>query len=55
VYDLTGAAVATLVDGSMGSGPHTVVWAPRNLASGVYFYTLRAGAYNQTRSLVLMK
>jgi hypothetical protein len=55
VYDVTGAAVATLVDGSVAAGPHSVVWAPWNLASGVYFYTLRAGAYGQTRSLVLLK
>lgn len=55
IYNLNGAEVGTLVEGNLPSGPHTVSWMPRNLASGIYFYTLRAGAYDQTRSLLLLK
>ena len=45
VYDVTGRAVRTLADGSLGSGVHTVVWdgvddAGRPCASGAYVYRL---------------
>jgi hypothetical protein len=55
VYSLTGQEVATLVDENVDEGEHQVTWAPRNLASGVYFYTLRAKDFSQTRTLMLLK
>jgi hypothetical protein len=55
VYTVNGQEVATLIDGEMEGGEHQVGWAPLNLSSGVYFYTLRSGEFNQSRSLVLLK
>jgi hypothetical protein len=60
VYNTLGQKVATLVDGYMDAGHHTVVWEGRNdggqqVASGVYFYRLDAGEFHQTRKMMLLK
>ncbi len=60
VYDLTGRAVRTLVDGTLKAGEHTRFWDGRDsngnsVASGVYFYKLDADTFNQTRKMVLLK
>jgi len=60
VYDVRGKLVATLVDGVVGFGSHTVEWdgtdARGNRAgSGVYFYRLVAGKKVITRKLVVVK
>ncbi len=55
VYDLLGRNVALLVDEERPAGLHTVSWDAGRLPSGVYFYTLRAGSFTQTRKMILMK
>jgi len=55
VYDLLGREVATLVQGQHNPGSYSVVFDASRLSSGVYFYTLRAGDFVSTKSLVLMK
>ncbi|MBX2992928.1 MAG: immune inhibitor A [Bacteroidetes bacterium] len=55
VFDLLGKEVATLVDGPTEAGEHAVQFNGRDLSSGVYFYRMSAGAFNQTRALVLVK
>jgi hypothetical protein len=55
VYDLSGRQVATLVDGRVEAGIHTVKFNTLDLTSGIYFYRLRAGNFTQTRKLVVMR
>ncbi|MDG5767467.1 T9SS type A sorting domain-containing protein [Balneolales bacterium ANBcel1] len=55
VYNLLGQRVESLVSDRMQPGFHTVVFDARALSSGVYFYTLRAGAFAETRTLSLIK
>ncbi len=55
VYDITGRKVATLVNGRVTAGLHRVQFDAKNLAAGIYFYTLKAGNVVQTRKMVLMK
>lgn len=55
VYDIAGRTVATLVDGMVVAGPHSVVFDASGLSSGVYFYTLQANGTVETRKMVLMK
>jgi spore germination protein YaaH len=55
VYDILGREVVTLVDEQRPAGTYSVQFGASNLASGVYFYTLRAGAYTDTKKMVLMK
>jgi photosystem II stability/assembly factor-like uncharacterized protein len=57
VYDVLGKEVATLVDKVQEAGVYDVQFSARqsSLASGVYFYTLRAGNSVQTRKMLLMQ
>ena len=55
VYDLSGRKVATLVDGTVETGSHSVVFDASQLSSGVYFYTLNAEGQSMTRKMVLVK
>ncbi len=55
VYDVFGREVADLSSlVARVPGAQTVVFRPRNLASGVYTYRLRQGSYMLTRSMVIL-
>ncbi|MFI5253081.1 MAG: T9SS type A sorting domain-containing protein [Bacteroidota bacterium] len=55
VFNLHGEEVATLVNGEVPAGQHVENWNAANVASGMYFYRLRAGTYSETRKLVVLK
>lgn len=55
VFDVNLREVATLVDGEMAAGNHSVAFTPRNLVGGVYLYKLTTGKLSQTRKAVLMR
>ncbi len=60
IFDVTGRLVATLADGRMDAGQHTVVWNGKNnrgriVASGVYFCRLQAGKLVATRKIVVLR
>ncbi len=55
VYNLLGEKVAELVSGEMDADYHETQWNASRFASGVYFYTLQAGKYIETKKLILMK
>ncbi len=55
VYDVQGRVAATLIDGEISAGHHSVVFNGEGLASGVYFYKLIARDCNSTRKMILVK
>ncbi len=55
IYDLLGNEVAVLVDEFRQAGSYEVEFNASQLSSGVYFYTLRAGGFVETKKLILMK
>ncbi len=55
VYDVLGNEVATLVNEEKIAGSYEVEFKAENLSSGIYFYTLQAGSFTQTKKLILMK
>ncbi|MDA0683464.1 MAG: T9SS type A sorting domain-containing protein [Bacteroidetes bacterium] len=55
VYDVLGRNVATLVNGQMASGRHTVTFDASSLTSGVYMYRISNGSSTMTRTMLLMK
>ncbi|MCK5407239.1 MAG: T9SS type A sorting domain-containing protein, partial [Candidatus Krumholzibacteria bacterium] len=60
VYDATGRLVRTLVDDTKGFGTHSVEWngtdnLGNEVGSGVYFYRLETGKFQQSRKMVLLK
>ena len=55
VYDALGRKVATLVNKKQAQGKYSVQFNATGLPSGIYFYTLRADNFVQTRKMILMK
>jgi len=60
IYDILGREVRKLVNSSQKPGHYKINWDGRNnqgkeVASGIYFYELKAGNYKATRKLVLIK
>jgi PKD repeat protein len=55
VFNLLGQRVITLVDEKQEAGFHRVKWDAGDMASGVYFYRIKAGDFTATRRMVLMK
>ena len=55
VFNPLGQTVATLVNGTMAAGRHTITFDGTNLTSGLYYYRLEAGDFSAIRKMVLMK
>ena len=60
VYDMLGREIATLVDGEVAAGSHSVVWnarddSGRSVASGSYMYRLRSADADLSRLLTIVK
>ncbi|MCS6989206.1 MAG: T9SS type A sorting domain-containing protein [Chloroherpetonaceae bacterium] len=55
VFDALGRKVRTLVNERQGAGTHQVHFNAAGLASGTYFYKLRAGDNVETRKMLLVK
>ena len=55
VYDLLGREVVTLVKEELSPGSYTRQWDVIGVASGVYYYRLKAGEFIETRKLVLLR
>lgn len=55
VFNILGQKVATLIDGRMETGTHTVSWDASSNSSGVYFYKLTAGDLVYSKKMSLLK
>jgi hypothetical protein len=60
VFDVRGAQVATIFDGVLGEGRHTLEWSGRDdagrpVASGLYLYALTTGKRTLSRKMLLVK
>jgi len=55
IYDVLGNEVAVLVNEEKPAGNYKIDFKGNNLASGIYFYTLRAGSFVQSRKMILLK
>ncbi len=55
VFNTLGQQVAELINGEVEAGYHEVTFNASSLASGVYFYRIQAGNFNQARKLILLR
>lgn len=55
IYDVLGNEIVVLVDDFREAGFYSVNFDATGLSSGIYFYTLQAEGFTQTKKLLLMK
>ena len=55
VYDVSGKEVATLLNGKMEQGIHTVKFDGSELSSAVYFYRFSSSRFSDVKKMVLIK
>jgi len=55
ILDSLGQEVSTLISQEMPPGIYSRQWNAEGLASGIYFFQLKAGSYIETKKLVLIR
>jgi hypothetical protein len=55
VFDVDGKLIERLVAQVEKAGNHVIEWDAKNAPSGIYFYRLQVGDFNQTRKMILVK
>jgi hypothetical protein len=55
IHNILGQEVAVLLDKEVSQGRVVLDWKPKDVASGVYFYTLTAGDYCETGKTLLIR
>jgi hypothetical protein len=55
IFDALGVEVARLVDEERAAGSYEVPFNAAEFGSGVYFYSLSAGSFIQTKKMILLK
>ena len=55
IYNAVGKEVVTLLNKTIQSGNHKILFDAAELPSGIYFYRLEAGSFVETKKMVLMK
>ncbi|MFN3134097.1 MAG: DUF5110 domain-containing protein, partial [Candidatus Kryptonium sp.] len=55
VHDLLGRVVRNFELGEMSAGRHRIKFCSHGMPSGMYFYTLQAGEFFETRKMIILK
>lgn len=55
LIDMLGKVVMNIAEGEFDAGTHSIKLNVPHLSSGIYFYKLNAGQFNQVKKLILIK
>jgi flagellar hook assembly protein FlgD len=55
IYNLLGQKIATLVNERRQAGDHQVEWDASGFASGVYYYRIEAGEFQDVKKMILLR
>ncbi len=55
IFNVLGQKIATLLDGVVSPGKHTITWDAASISSGAYFCRMNAPGFSETTKLMLLK
>jgi len=60
IFDIQGRLIRTLAQGTAAAGSHQILWNGTNeqgemVPSGIYFYRLQAGSFQEIKRMVMLK
>ena len=55
IYNIIGQRIATLVSEKQEAGHHQVEWDASGFASGIYYYQLKTGEFQDVKKMILIK
>ncbi|MCB9058546.1 MAG: T9SS type A sorting domain-containing protein [Calditrichae bacterium] len=60
IFDIMGNKIVTLLDEIVSAGEHEIIWNTtlnknNKISSGIYYYTMQAGNFRQTKQIILIK
>jgi len=55
IYDIRGTEITTVIDNVQPAGVYVVNWEPQGVASGIYLYSFRAGAFSRSGKMILLR
>jgi|GEM_PF-207103 len=55
VYNMAGQVVEVLANRALTAGYHSLKWNATNVSSGIYFYTIEAEGFHQTKKCIVLK
>ncbi|MDQ3021974.1 MAG: FG-GAP-like repeat-containing protein [Bacteroidota bacterium] len=55
IFNAAGQEIAAIVNENVSPGSYEVSWDASAFASGIYFYSLEAGDYKETKRMILLK
>jgi hypothetical protein len=55
VFNILGQIVTTLLDKQLNAGDHTIDFISGNLPSGIYFYRIKAGTFQEYKKMILLR
>ena len=55
IYDMLGREIDVITNSHFEAGNYSADWNAADFSSGIYFYTLQAGEFTETRKMMLVK
>jgi hypothetical protein len=55
IYNLVGQKVATLVNKKQNAGAYQIEWNASGFASGIYYYRIEAGEFQDVKKMILLR
>lgn len=55
IYDISGKLISELVSTELNPGEYSITFNAKGFSSGIYFYTLSAGNFKETKRMMLVK
>ena len=55
IFNVAGQKIKTLVNGYMSAGEHSIRWDASGCSAGVYFYKVKAGKFERTMKMTLVR